>query len=75
MDKKTNVRSRLIKLRKEKGYTQGQMANLLGVVISCYSNYENGYRNPSFKVVLKLKKILQVSEDDFFISDSDTKSI
>lgn len=75
MGKKVRPRSKLIKLRKEKGFTQEQMARLLKIERSCYSNYENGYRNPSFEIVLELKKILGVTEDKFFLSDNDTKSI
>lgn len=68
-------RSKLIQLRKEKGLTQKQMAKLLDIERSCYSNYENGYRNPPFNTVIKLKKILNVSEDKFFLKDKDTKSV
>ena len=75
MERKVRPRSKLIKLRRQKGFTQEQMAKLLNIERSCYSNYENGYRNPSFENVLKLKKILGVTDDKFFLRDNDTKSV
>ena len=51
-------RSKLIKLRTEKGFTQEQMARLLKVTRATYANYETGYRNPNLKVVIEMKKIL-----------------
>ena len=75
MQRKVRPRSKLIKLRKEKGFTQEQMARLLKIERSCYSNYENGYRNPSFENILELKKILGVTDDKIFLPDNDTKSV
>ena len=69
MEEKIKPRSKLIELRKKKWYTQEQMAKLLNVERSCYSNYENGYRNPSLKIALKIKKILEVTDDKIFLTD------
>lgn len=68
-------RSKLIKLRMEKGFTQEQMARLLKVTRATYANYETGYRNPSLSKVMEMKKILNVSEDKYFVPDNDTKSV
>ena len=68
-------RSKLIKLRIEKGFTQEQMALLLKVTRATYANWETGYRNPSFSKVVEMKKILNVSEDKYFSPDNDTKSV
>jgi len=73
MDKRP--RSKLIKLRLEKGFTQEQMARLLKVTRATYANYETGYRNPSLDKVIEMKKILNVSEDKYFVPDNDTKSV
>lgn len=70
-----NKRSKLIKLRKEKGFTQEDMARLLKITRSAYGNYENGYRKPDIETIIKLKKILGVSDDKFFLPDNDTKRI
>ena len=42
MINKYSQRSKLIKLRKEKGFTQEQMARLLKVTRATYANYETG---------------------------------
>ena len=68
-------RSKLIKLRKEKGFTQEQMARLLQVTGTTYANYETGYRNPDLKKIMEMKKILGVNYDRFFLPISDTKSV
>lgn len=68
-------RSKLIKLRIEKGFTQEQMARLLKVTRATYANYETGYRNPNLKVVIEMKKILGTTDDKIFLPDNDTKSI
>ncbi|MBR3163548.1 MAG: helix-turn-helix transcriptional regulator [Clostridia bacterium] len=67
-------RTKLIKLRTDKGFTQEQMARLLKIKRATYANYETGYRNPSLEIVIELKKILGVTEDKFFLPDKDTKS-
>lgn len=68
-------RSKLIKLRIDKGFTQEQMARLLKVTRATYANWETGYRNPSLNMVIEMKKILNVSEDKYFLPDNDTKSV
>lgn len=75
MTKKYRPRSKLIKLRNEKGFTQEQMARLLKVTRATYANYETGYRNPSLEVVIEMKKILGTTDDKIFLPDNDTKSI
>lgn len=68
-------RTKLIKLRMEKGFTQEQMARLLKITRATYANYETGYRNPSLNKVIEMKKILNVSEDKYFVPDNDTKGV
>lgn len=68
-------RSRLIKLRKEKGFTQEQMARLLKKRRATYANYETGYRSPNLKDIIEMKKILGTSDDKIFLPDNDTKSV
>ena len=75
MRKNVRPRSKLIELRKKRGFTQEQVARLLKIERSCYSNYENGYRNPSFENILDLKKVLGVTDDKIFLPDNDTKSV
>jgi len=57
------VNERLKSLRKENGYTLKQVSNLLGITLSCYSNYEQGIREPSIDVIKKICKLFNVSAD------------
>lgn len=75
MIKTYRPRSKLIKLRVEKGFTQEQMARLLKVTRATYANYETGYRNPNLKTVIEMKKILGTKDDKVFLPDSDTKGV
>ena len=75
MIKNYRPRSKLIKLRNEKGFTQEQMARLLKVTRATYANYETGYRNPNLKTIIEMKKILGTTDDKIFLPDNDTKSI
>lgn len=75
VEKIIRPRSKLIKLRKEKGFTQEQVAKALNIGRSCYSNYENGYREPSLENIIELKKFLGVTDDQIFLIDTDTISI
>lgn len=75
MTKNYRPRSKLIKLRNEKGFTQEQMARLLKMKRATYANYETGYRNPSLNTIIEIKKILGVTDDKIFLPDNDTKSI
>ena len=47
-------------LRKEKGYTQQQMADMLNISRSTYTYYETGKSQPSFQNLKKLCEILEV---------------
>lgn len=75
MKKAYKPRSKLIKLRTEKGFTQEQMARLLKVTRATYANYETGYRNPNLKVIIEMKKILGTTDDKIFLPSNDTKSV
>lgn len=68
-------RSKLIKLRKERGYTQQDMANKLKITRAAYANYETGYRNPNLDKSIKIKQILETTTDEIFLRDSDTISV
>lgn len=45
------IGTRMKTYRKNAGYTQRQMADLLKLPYSTYSNYENNYREPSGDVI------------------------
>ena len=75
MTNKCTPRNKLIKRRKEKGFTQEQMAKLLDITRATYANYETGYRNPNIETVIKIKKILNIDDDRVFLPQCDTKSV
>lgn len=50
--------------RKANNYTQKQMAIKLGVVESCYANWEQGRTEPSINMLRKLSAILNITTDE-----------
>lgn len=50
--------------RKDVGLTQKQVAEKLGVVESCYANWEQGRTEPPISMLRKLSKIFKVSIDE-----------
>ena len=51
-------------VRNEAGYTQRQIADKLGVVESCYANWEQGRTEPNISTLRKLGEIFGVSVDE-----------
>ncbi len=51
---------KLVKWRTAKGYTQQQVANLVGVSQRAYSMWENGETSPKHDSVLKILEVLEV---------------
>lgn len=50
--------------RVQAGMTQKQIASLLGVVESCYANWEQGRTEPSVASLRKLCSFLRVTADE-----------
>lgn len=50
------MRTNLIKLRNEKGYTQQEVADHLDISRRMYGSIETGDRNPSWKVQKRLEQ-------------------
>ncbi len=57
------MKEKLKELRKIKAVTQQTVATAIGVTISAYSNYEQGIREPSIEIIIKLCKYFDVSAD------------
>jgi len=53
----------LIALRSGKGYTQRQMARILGIAHSTYRDYELGKSEPGHSVTMRIAKELDISVD------------
>ena len=51
-------------IRKEKGLSQKQVALKLGVVESCYANWEQGRTEPSISMLRKLCEIFIINIDE-----------
>lgn len=62
------MRIKLKKVRQRKGLTQNEIAKLVGIKRTTYTNIELGRKNPSFKVASRIKKILDYERDDIFLS-------
>jgi transcriptional regulator with XRE-family HTH domain len=68
MKPKRNVLSKLLKHYREKsGYSQADIANLIGVSRSTYASYEEGRRFPTIAQVSAMSKVL---EHDFVFAYS-----
>jgi len=67
------IAQRLVRLRKERGITQAQMATLLGVSQPVVSDYERGALRLHGELILKVAEILGVSADELLGRDSQTK--
>jgi transcriptional regulator with XRE-family HTH domain len=55
-----NMRTVLVAHRTEKGYTQKEVANFLGISRRMYGSIETGDRNPSWKVQIALEQFYGV---------------
>lgn len=62
------MRTKLVKLREMKGYTQATFSEAIGVSRSHYSQIETGEKDPSLRVSLKIKKVLDYQYDDIFFN-------
>lgn len=62
-------------LRKTKGLTQQDLANLLGVQRATISNYEVGRRSPHLTELQKLSELLGVSLEYFGVSNCEARDL
>lgn len=66
----------LINARKEKGYTQQDLANHLGVGTSTVSNWETGYSQPNLDTAIRAASLLDQDVAFLFgsnVQDSQTR--
>ena len=54
---------RLREQRTEKQLKQKDVADALGLSVTCYAGYEQGYREPDFATLIKICKYFSVSAD------------
>lgn len=60
---------RLRDRRKEMGYTQGELAEKLGISLSAVSNYENGQNAMREDILLRVFEILKI-EPNYLYQDA-----
>ncbi|TCO53910.1 MULTISPECIES: helix-turn-helix transcriptional regulator [Thermoanaerobacteraceae] len=68
------MRYYLKKARKQAGLTQAEIAKKVGIARTSYTNIELGIKNPSFDVATKIKKVLNVNDDNIFLNIDVPKS-
>lgn len=68
------MRTKLIEVRRKKGYTQEQMASKLNIARTTYTGYENGNFSPSLEMAIEIKKILNYKNDDIFLISNVSKT-
>ena len=68
------VRSKLISIRQQQGYTQYTMAAALGISRTHYSQIETGVKNPALELAMRIKQVLRHKDDDIFFNESSPKT-
>ena len=56
-------------VRAQRGYTQGQVANMLNISVPTYIKMENQPIELNFVKIKMLAKVLKCSVSDFFVKD------
>ncbi|MGV6862264.1 MAG: helix-turn-helix domain-containing protein [Putridiphycobacter sp.] len=64
--------TRLSELRKKRGFSQEELANMIGTKGPAIGRYEREIAKPTIEVATKLSKILEVSLD-YLVGNSDTE--
>lgn len=60
---------RLNQVRKERGQTAQNMADMLGIGLRSYCAYESGDREPQFSKLIKIADFLEVTTDYLLCRD------
>lgn len=58
-----NFANKLKLLRLQKGLSQKEIASILCITPTAYSNYEQGIRFPSYQIIIVICKLFNVSSD------------
>lgn len=67
------MKNRLEEIRKAKGITQEELANVLEVSRQTVGSLENGRYNPSIILAFKIARFFDVSIEEVFIYEEDEK--
>ncbi len=66
---------KLKSIRQDRGLTQKQIANKLGISMRAYQHYEAGTREPNIETLIQLSSILNVSLDDLLCREDVLQSL
>ena len=66
--------NKLYELRKEKGLTQAQVAEVIGCTYQAFQRYEKGLREPDFATLQKLSEYFGVSID-YILGNTDVRTV
>ena len=58
-----SIGQRIKEMREVRGFTQKQLADLIGVAQNTISQYENGTAKTSIEIIVKLAKVLDTTTD------------
>jgi len=64
--KEKEISNGITKARKEKNFTQTEIATMVGIDRSYYNLIENGFRLPSIDIVSKIAKLIGLSLEEFY---------
>jgi len=64
------IGQRIKSLRKERGWSQGELAQRLGTDARQISRYENSRMTPSAEAVVKIARVFDVSTDYLLVEDA-----
>ena len=59
-------KEKLKELRKEKGLSQKEFAEKLGIAVSTYANWEQGRTEPSICDIYNLLSVLEIEANELF---------
>ena len=65
------MKNRLEEIRKDKGITQEELANILEVSRQTIGSLENGRYNPSIVLAFKIAKFFSLTIEDIFIYEEE----
>lgn len=65
------MRKKLKELRQQKNLTHKDMADNIGLVRTSYTNIELGIKNPSERVIRKIKEILENYDENLLKNESE----
>ena len=65
-------RDTFVRLRKERGWTQAEVAEKIGISIGQITQYDKGDSSPNLHILAKIATVFGVSADDFVFGEGKT---